>query len=235
MKFTWIGQGGFIFESEGYRLVVDPYLSDLVEKKEGLTRLMEPPVGIEEMRADAVLCTHNHLDHFDPGAVPEIIRKYQSCFVIGPQSVGKKCEEFGIPKEKYKELNKGKTLDAGPFKITAIEAFHSDECAIGALIESKGKRVYLSGDSEYGDVLVEDVLSKSNSIDMVLICINGRLGNMNLQDALKTVKSISPVQALPMHYGLFAENTADPEPFIKACNDAGIKSFEMIPGKEYEL
>jgi L-ascorbate metabolism protein UlaG (beta-lactamase superfamily) len=38
-----------------------------------------------------------------------------------------------------------------------------------------------------------------------------------------------------MHYGLFAENTADPEPFIKACNDDGIKSFGMTPGEEYEL
>jgi L-ascorbate metabolism protein UlaG (beta-lactamase superfamily) len=235
MKFTWIGQGGFIFESEGVRLVVDPYLSNIVEQKEGRTRIMNNPVSIKELRPDAIFCTHDHLDHFDPETVPEIIRNFSSCFVAGPESVGKKCAEFGIPNERFKEICKGESINIGPFKITAVEALHSDKCAVGAIIENNGKRIYLSGDSEYSDDLAKDVLTKSDSIDMVLICINGRLGNMNLQDALKTVESIAPTQALPMHYGLFAENTVDPQPFIKACNEAGIKSFEMIPGKEYEL
>jgi L-ascorbate metabolism protein UlaG (beta-lactamase superfamily) len=28
MNITWLGQAGFVFEAQGYRLVVDPYLSD---------------------------------------------------------------------------------------------------------------------------------------------------------------------------------------------------------------
>ncbi|MES0342197.1 MAG: hypothetical protein ABUK08_07790 [Candidatus Humimicrobiaceae bacterium] len=37
MEITWITGGGFIIESSGNRLVIDPYLSDVVEK----TRLDE--------------------------------------------------------------------------------------------------------------------------------------------------------------------------------------------------
>ncbi len=32
MKITWLGQAGLLFESNGIKLIVDPYLSDSVEK-----------------------------------------------------------------------------------------------------------------------------------------------------------------------------------------------------------
>ena len=32
MKITWLGQAGLLFESNGIKLIADPYLSDSVEK-----------------------------------------------------------------------------------------------------------------------------------------------------------------------------------------------------------
>jgi L-ascorbate metabolism protein UlaG (beta-lactamase superfamily) len=61
------------------------------------------------------------------------------------------------------------------------------------------------------------------------------MGNMNRDEALKVVFEIFPKRAHPMHYGLFAENTADPAPFVTACLEKGIDSFELIQGKVYEL
>jgi L-ascorbate metabolism protein UlaG (beta-lactamase superfamily) len=58
---------------------------------------------------------------------------------------------------------------------------------------------------------------------------------MSLEEALEVVKAVKPKTALPMHYGLFAENTADPEPFIDECIKAGIKSFAMTLGEEFKL
>ena len=33
MRIIWLTQGGFLIESGGYRLVIDPYISNYVEKK----------------------------------------------------------------------------------------------------------------------------------------------------------------------------------------------------------
>jgi len=38
-----------------------------------------------------------------------------------------------------------------------------------------------------------------------------------------------------MHYGLFAANTEDPQPFIQQYHAAGMASWKMTVGKEFEL
>lgn len=52
MKLTWLGHSCFIIESQGYRIVLDPYQDGSVP---GLA-----PVRVE---ADQVLCSHGHGDH----------------------------------------------------------------------------------------------------------------------------------------------------------------------------
>lgn len=235
MKFIWITQGGFVFESDSFRLAVDPYLSDFVEKKEHLTRMIQSVFTVESLKPDAVLCTHNHIDHFDPVTVPEIAQKFKNCIFAGPASVVKKAQESGIENSKIVKVEKGMSLKLGPFEIIPVVAFHSDKNAVGIVIKCEGKTIYISGDSEYDESIADDVLKYGGKTDMVLICINGRLGNMNSDDALKVVKAIKPVAALPMHYDLFKENSADPQPFIDSCNKQGIESFEMKQGKEYSI
>ena len=52
MKITWLGHSCFTVESQGYRIVLDPYKDGTVP---GLA-----PVRVE---ADQVLCSHGHDDH----------------------------------------------------------------------------------------------------------------------------------------------------------------------------
>ena len=115
---------------------------------------------------------------------------------------------------------------------TPTFAKHSDPSAVGLLIEAAGQKVYLTADTEFDEQLFTPSVEGANA---VMACINGRLGNMNWQEAAQTVRRLKPSMALPMHYGLFAENTEDPKPFISACREAGINSFEMTPGKPFQL
>lgn len=32
MEITWLGQAGLLFEKDNYKIMIDPYLSDSVEK-----------------------------------------------------------------------------------------------------------------------------------------------------------------------------------------------------------
>ena len=52
MKITWLGHSCFTVESQGYRIVLDPYKDGTVP---GLA-----PVRVE---ADQILCSHGHDDH----------------------------------------------------------------------------------------------------------------------------------------------------------------------------
>ena len=72
-------------------------------------------------------------------------------------------------------------------------------------------------------------------VDLLLICINGKLNNMDSNEALRYVQKSTPRTALPMHIGLFAENTADPQSFIEKCLAINVKSFAMTPGKEFAI
>jgi L-ascorbate metabolism protein UlaG (beta-lactamase superfamily) len=235
MEFTWITQGSFLFESEGFRLAVDPYLSDYVEKEHGLTRLKDPAFTVETLKPDAVFCTHNHIDHFDPVSMPQIAKKYEACSFAGPVSVIEKCKEFNLPMDNVLKIDIGGIINLGPFVIKALPAIHSDKDAVGVLIDSGGKKTFLTGDSEYSDDYLAEIKKSVSGVDLVLICINGRMGNMNADDALKVVRAVRPRKALPMHYGLFAENTADPSGFINGCSAIGVESFEMIQGNTYKL
>jgi len=228
---TWLGQGGFLFESEGERLLIDPFLSDVVERREGLRRLIEPPLSVNELKPSFVFITHDHIDHFDPIAMPEIHRYYPEVLVGGPDSVMKKAEEFNFCPAVLVTINKYESFFHGRFKITATPAFHSDPYSVGCLLEIAGKVIYISGDSLYFDTLAEEVQSiAQKKIDVVLICINGKLGNMDWQEAIRVVKELKPPLAIPMHYGMFAENTADPIPFVSKCVSLGIKGVILEPG-----
>ncbi len=236
MNIIWLLQGSMILESGKYRLVIDPYISDYVEKHHGVTRLAQPPLSASEIRPSFIYCTHNHIDHLDPEGLPEILELYKDCPVSGPVSVVKECGKLGIRPAKLIQAEVDKPFKAGPFELIPVKAYHSDADATGLIVKAEGKTIYISGDSEYCDELPSLIMKSAGSrIDIAIICINGRLGNMNLEDAVKTVKSLGVKMAIPMHYGLFEQNTADPVPFVDACRDAGMNSFMMQPGKSIKL
>ncbi|MDD2708846.1 MAG: MBL fold metallo-hydrolase [Verrucomicrobiae bacterium] len=230
MKITWLGQGGCLFESGGARLVVDPYLSDIVEEKEGLRRLTRPPLGVEELNPSAVICTHDHLDHLDPVAAPQIASRWPGCRFAGPSSVRQHLIELGIDGARVTELAQHGMHHEPPFQVKAVAAFHSDPHAIGLIAEAKGIRFYLSGDTLLTNGLLDELRPEAEKLDMAFICINGRLGNMNADEALEAMKVLRPRVVIPMHYGLFTENTVDPRPFLAACRAAKLRAMELPLG-----
>ena len=237
MKVTWLLQGSFLFESYAFRLLVDPYISDIVERKQGLKRMAPPPLPAERLKPSCIYCTHNHMDHFDPVGLPEIVKLNPRIRIGGPPSVQRKCVEIGIDTALVDVMDIGSKASRGPFKLTPVKAFHSDPESTGLLIEAEGMLVYLSGDTLSDETLVPQILKAAGgkAIDYAFICINGKLGNMNEAEALETVKRLKAKHVIPMHYGLFAENTVEPGPFVKACLKSGIEAFALEAGKPAEL
>jgi L-ascorbate metabolism protein UlaG (beta-lactamase superfamily) len=51
---------------------------------------------------------------------------------------------------------------------------------------------------------------------------------MNIEEAIKLTLYIEPEIVIPMHYGMFAENTANPEEFAHELKKSGSLSKTVI-------
>ena len=232
ISFTWLGQGGFLFEADHTRLLVDPYLSDCIERLEGFRRLHPFPLPLETLHPDFLLVTHDHLDHLDPEGIPILHKLSPKCQYVGTARSYEHFRQLGLPPSQCHLLATGESLSLGAFQVTAVFAKHSEPTACGYLLAVSEQRIYLTGDT----FLEEGLFSPdTKGCDLLLICINGRLGNMTLQEALHCVETLRPKLAIPMHFGLFAENTADPTPFVAGCHALGIPSFVPQRGVPFPL
>jgi len=235
MKITWMTQGGFLFDTGATRILVDPYMSDCLEAK-GLKRLVSFPIKLADLRPDILVCTHDHLDHLDPETVTAISAHYPACRLAGGTGCFQHFLKLGIAEQRCVLLQVGCPVSVAPgIGLIPVPAFHSDPHAVGMVFflpQTATQKIYLTGDTEFNEQLIN---AHTRKCDMLLVCINGRLGNMNYDQALMLTRRLRPAVALPMHYGLFAENTADPESFILGCREAGIKSWAMEAGREYKF
>ena len=222
MRVRFLGQSGYIVETKKSKIVIDPYLSDSVNRVAGRPRCLPIPIQPENIDCDAVICTHNHLDHLDPDTVKQI---NENQFFIttneGKQELGK------LSKLNVVTLNVGESITVGDFKITAVFADHTVE-AMGIVICADGKTLYFSGDTLYNENLFRISEYKP---DITFICINGRLGNMNVDEAVITAKKIGARINIPNHYDMFLSNSENPHTFTAQIDNGFIMEFN----EEYDV
>lgn len=219
MLVKWIGQSGYVVKTVHTEIVIDPYLSDVVNEVAGRPRVFPAPFRPEEVCADAVICTHNHLDHLDIGAIPAM-RKEQ-LFLTTYEG-----------KEKLKELGRhhsialkvGESLTVGDVEIIAVYAKHTIE-AFGVILKAEGKTLYFSGDTLYDEKLFEIA---NYQPDVTFICINGKLGNMNVEEAVVTATKIGAKINVPNHYDMFASNSENPELFANYIEGGRILEHNQV-------
>ncbi len=223
LKIRWIGQSGYILKDEKTEICIDPYLSNVVDRIAGRGRMVKAPFLPEELKSDVVLCTHNHLDHIDIDAIP--LMSKENMLFLAPTDAEEQLTLCGV--KKYEPFDDGKNFKTGEFELKAVFADHSVP-AVGVIVKHSGNTMYFSGDTEYNKKL-EDL--KEYNIDIMFICINGKLGNMNVDEAVKLTEIINPKVAVPTHYGMFESNTENPENYTSRLKCG----FEMEYNKEYTV
>lgn len=206
MKITYLGQAGFLFEKDGFKIMIDPYLSDSVEKINPKNyRRVAVDESLFEIEPDVMIFTHNHLDHYDPETVERFITADSKILVLSPKSVWDEVRKIGGGNN-YVLFNRHTSWTANGIKFTAVKAEHSDITPIGVIIDDGDKKYYITGDTLYNEEIFDDI---PDDIYALFLPINGVGNNMNKVDALRFVERVNPQKTVPIHIGMFDEFTAD--------------------------
>ena len=202
MKITWLGQGGLLFEKNGFKIMIDPYLSDSVEKVNPKNYRRVPVLeSLFDIKPDIMIFTHNHLDHYDPETVPRFITADTNMTVLAPASVWNDVRKIGGGNN-YVQFNRHTRWTEQGITFTAVKAEHSDPTPIGVIIDDGEKKYYVTGDTLYNDEIFADI---PDDIYAVFLPVNGVGNNMNMQDAKSFLEKLAPKVAVPMHCGMFDE------------------------------
>ncbi len=144
-------------------------------------------------KADVILVTHDHYDHFSPNDIAKISKP--DSVVVAPQSVANKLGG------KVTVVKPGDKISAAGVSVQVVPAynpnkqFHPKSAGhVGYIVTLNGKRIYHSGDT---DLIPEMAQIKA---DIALLPVSGTYV-MNATEAAEAAKTIKPALAIPMHYG----------------------------------
>ncbi|MBN2308721.1 MAG: MBL fold metallo-hydrolase [Candidatus Hydrogenedentes bacterium] len=230
----WLAQAGFVFKtSSGTVLYVDPYLSNVVERAFGFKRLSLSPIQPGHVRADWVISSHEHLDHFDIDALPIIARTCPACRFAGSQACAPEFDKLDIPADKFLLMEPGGQYALGDIRVFASRSDHGElsPTALSLLFDFGKVRVLFTGDTAFNVPLMQPLIDLKP--DVLLTCINGRFGNLNADEAAELTALISPRLVVPCHFWMFKEHNGDPEAFVQACarQCPGIAVRLLTPGE----
>ena len=213
MKVTWLTQAGLLFDTGRIKILVDPYLSDSVGKRNAAKHRRIPvDESFFDVKPDVIMITHDHLDHLDPETLDRfLLNTDKAITVIAPENAYKRLLEYKGA-HNYVLLAPHSVWSEGGITFYSVKAEHSDRTAAGFIIDDGNKTYYVSGDTLYNYDVIDDVLSLVESgVDYAFLPINGVGNNMNAKDAADFAYEIGAKIAVPLHYGLF--DNLDPAEF----------------------
>ena len=206
MKITYLGQAGFLFEKDEFKIMIDPYLSDCVVKVNPRNyRRVPVDESFFNVKPDLMIFTHNHLDHYDPETVPHFIGEDTKVTVLAPSSVWNEVRKLGGINN-YVQFDRHTSWTEHGIRFTAVKAEHSDRDAIGVLIDDGEKKYYITGDTLYNEEIFADI---PDDVFALFLPVNGVGNNMNMADAARFAERVNAKWTVPVHVGMFDELSAD--------------------------
>lgn len=167
-------------------------------------KILVDPVGnfpeYETLKStDIILLTDIHGDHLDINRLKA--QSSNATTIVTPEAVYSQLKE--LKNKKMTNLANGKSTFIDGFKITAIpmyntseerKKFHEKGRGNGYLIEKSGKRLYISGDTEF---IPE--MKNLKDIDVAFLCMNLPY-TMTEEQAVEAALAFSPKEVYPFHY-----------------------------------
>ena len=198
----WLGHSSFRVRPGGHRgatIYIDPY------------RIAPGP------KADLILVTHGHYDHFSPRDVERLA--HERTWLVAPPAVAERLSGRVLSNAPGEVVRPDGIQGVEVGAVAAYNTskrdgdgrpFHPREAGgVGYELNLRGERLYHSGDT---DVIPE--MDAVAGCDVALLAVSGTYV-MTAAEAAEAARRIGPGLAVPMHWGQHAGTRADAEEFAR--------------------
>ena len=194
-RVQWLGHSCLLIESDGRRILVDPFLTDNPAAQ----------VQADEVEADVILISHGHGDHVGDAVS---IAQRTGATVVTNFELGNWFTEQGIKTVHGMQHGGGHQIDP----VTHVRltlAFHGSTLPDGKgyggnpcgflLTMADGSRIYDAADTAlFGDMK----LIGEGGLDLAILPI-GDYYTMGPADSIRAIKLLEPRAVMPIHYDTF--------------------------------
>ena len=197
----WLGMAGFLINSRGTTLMVDPLLKDF-----DMPVMINFPIATEDVpRLDAVLVTHSDNDHYSIPTnrdLASVTEEFHSTVYVDSLMKNEGFPSFGH--------DIGDTFNIGPVRVTVTPADHAwqnaypgtserhfkDEDSAGFWIKTPDGTIWATGDSR----LMPEHL-KMSTPDAILFDFSDSEWHFGLEGAIKLANAYPNTPLLLHHWG----------------------------------
>lgn len=250
IALSWFGQAGFAVSANRRTAIVDPFLSPHEARRYDPGMAPSSATGL-----DLVLCTHEHIDHFDPASAPAIAAASPGAVFVVPAPIVDQVTEVGIARDRVLGVQPGERHEVAGFAIQVVPARHGvtmddaygfgEELSGGAIrflgyvIDAASVRLYHAGDTiHYEDM---EATLRALAPDVALLPVNGRhaereargiLGNLNEREAAWLAAEIGAETLIPMHHDMFRGNLGSAAAVVEAAEQESRRVTVLVPPRE---
>jgi L-ascorbate metabolism protein UlaG (beta-lactamase superfamily) len=237
----WLGMAGFLINSRGTLLAIDPLLGGF-----DMPLLIDFPIAAEAVpRLDAVLVTHSDNDHFSRPTCRElapVTAAYHSTRFVASEMVAE-----GLSAAHGHDI--GDRFDVGDVRVTVTPADHAwqnafpepgqrifqDEDACGFWIETPDGTIWAPGDSR----LIRDHHLTMPAPDALLFDFSDSEWHFTFDGAVEMANAYPTTQLLLHHWGSvdapdFAPFNGDPADVFRAVSNPE-RIHVLAPGEPFSL
>lgn len=226
MQFTYFGHSCFQVETNGSKLLFDPFISGNELAKD---------IDLNHIEADFILLSHGHADHIADAVTlaqstgAKIIASWEICEWLGQQKV-----------TNTHPMNTGGQWDFGAFRVRCTVAQHSSGLPdgsyggnpMGFIISNGEGSFYYSGDTTL--TLDMQLIPRWAKLNFAVLPIGDNF-TMGYEDAVEAARMAGCTEVIGVHYDTFGYIRVDHQKARQAFEKEGFSLRLLAIGESIRI